>query len=114
MTVSSETSRKEFTGNGSTTSFDTNPVVFFESDNLTVYVVTTATGASTLLTENTDYTVTGGDGATGTVDLATGSAPYGAPSSSQTLVIVRDLDVVQESDFVNNDGSDSEVVEDSF
>lgn len=114
MTVSSETSRKTFTGNGSTTSFATSPMVFFDSDDLEVYVVTTATGAATLLTENTHYTVSGGDGSTGTVDTSAGSSPYGAPSASQTLVIVRNLDIVQETDFAQNDPSDAEVAEDAL
>lgn len=114
MTVSSTTNRKTFTGDGVTTSFGTSPVVFFASGDLDVYVVTTATGAATLLTENTHYTVTGGSGSTGTVSLAGGSAPYGAPSASQTLVIVRNLDITQETDFVNNEASDAEVAEDAI
>jgi hypothetical protein len=111
MTVSSETSRKTFTGDGVTTSFGTSPMVFFDDADLKVYVVTTATGASTLLTLTTDYTVSGGDGSTGTVSLA---GLYGAPSASQTLVIVRDVAITQGSDFVQNDASDAEVVEDAL
>lgn len=111
MTVSSELNRKQYAGNGVTTSFATSPVVFFDSSDLDVYVVTTATGAATLLTETTDYTVSGGDGSTGTV-ATTGL--YGAPSASQTLVIVRNVPLTQESDFVQNDASDAEVVEDAL
>ena len=114
MTVSSETSRKTFTGDAATTSFATSPMVFFNTSDLVVYVVTTATGASTTLTENTHYTVSGGDGSTGTVNLAGGSSPYGAPAATQTLVIVRDLPITQATDFVNNDGSDAEVQEDAL
>lgn len=111
MTVSSELNRKQYTGNGVTTSFATSPVVFFDSSDLDVYVVTTATGAATLLTETTDYTVSGGDGSTGTVSLA---GLYGAPSASQTLVIVRNVPLTQATDFVQNDASDAEVVEDAL
>lgn len=114
MTVSSTTNRKSFTGNGATTSFATSPMVFFDTSDLKVYVVTTATGAATLLTENTHYTVSGGDGSTGTVSLAGGSAPYGAPSAAQTLLIVRELPLTQAADFANNDASDAEVVEDAL
>lgn len=116
MTVASAntTSRKTYTGDAVTTSFATSPVIFFDTSDLDVYVVTTATGASTTLTENTHYTVTGGDGTTGTVNLAGGSSPYGAPSAAQTLVIVRDIPITQESDFANNDTSDAEVVEDAL
>ena len=111
MTVSSELNRKQYAGNGVTTSFATSPVVFFDSSDLDVYVVTTATGAATLLTETTDYTVSGGDGSTGTVSLA---GLYGAPSASQTLVIVRNVPLTQATDFVQNDASDAEVQEDAL
>lgn len=113
MTVANESSRKTFTGDAVTTSFATSPVVFFETSNLVVSVVTTATGAATTLTENTHYTVTGGDGSTGTVNLAGGSAPYGAPSAAQTLVIVRDLPLTQSADPDNGDSSDAEVIEEA-
>lgn len=114
MTVSSTTSRKAYTGDGLTTSFATSPVVFFDTSDLVVYVVTTATGASTTLTENTHYTVSGGSGSTGTVNLAGGSSPYGAPSAAQTLVIARQVPATQGSNFVNNDPNDAEVVEDAL
>lgn len=114
MTVSSTTNRKSFTGDAVTTSFGTSPVVFFNSSELVVQVVTTATGVATTLTENTHYTVTGGAGSTGTVSLAAGSSPYGAPSAAQTLVILRTLPLTQTDDFVNNDINDAEVVEDRF
>jgi len=111
MTVSSTTNRKTFAGNGVTTSFATSPLVFFDSGDLEVYVVTTATGSATLLVENSNYTVSGGAGSTGTVNLAAGASPYGAPSASQTLVIRRALPYVQDDDFVNNDINDAEVIE---
>jgi len=113
MTVASALNRKTFTGDAVTTSFATSPVVFFSSGDLDVYVVTTATGVATLLTENTHYTVTGGgtSPAVGTVSLAGGSAPYGAPAATQTLVIVRNIDILQAVDFVQNDASDAEVAE---
>ena len=111
MTVSTDLNRKQYAGNGVTTSFATSPVVFFDSTDLDVYVVTTATGAATLLTETTDYTVTGGAGSTGTVSTA---GLYGAPSASQTLVIVRNVPLTQAADFVQNDASDAEVVEDAL
>lgn len=114
MTVSSTQSRKTFAGNGVTTSFATTPIVFFDTADLTVYVTDDTTGVATTLVENTDYTVSGGSGAVGTVSLAGGSDPYGAPASGTTLVIVRELDIVQEVDFVNNESSDAEVMEDAL
>lgn len=114
MTVSSTTNRKSFTGDGVTTSFGTSPVVFFNSSELAVQVITTATGAATTLTENTNYTVSGGSGSTGTVNLAGGTSPNGAPTASQTLLIRRVLPLTQTDDFVNNDINDAEVTEDRF
>ena len=40
MTVSSTTNRKSFTGDAVTTSFGTSPMVFFDTSDLKVYVVT--------------------------------------------------------------------------
>src|SRR5574341_460307 len=98
MTVASTLNRKSFAGNGVTTSFGTSPLVFFVSGDLDVYVITTATGVVLkTLVENTDYTVSGGGtpAAVGTVNLSTGSSPYGAPAVGTTLLIVRTLDIVQ-------------------
>lgn len=114
MTVSSALSRKEYTGDAVTTSFSTSPVEFFETSNLTVYVVVTATGVAETLTENTHYTVSGGDGATGTVNLAGGTSPYGAPAATKTVVIQRTVPRTQQTDFVQNDGSDAEVFEEAL
>jgi len=114
MTVSSTTNRKTFSGNGVTTSFATSPVVFFDTSDLVLTVVTDSTGASETLVENTDYTVTGGAGTTGTVSLAGGSSPYGAPAVGTTLVIRRVLPLTQEDDFLNNDINDAEVMEDAL
>jgi hypothetical protein len=112
MTVSSVTNRKTFAGNSVTTSFATSPVVFFDTSDLVLTVVTDSTGASEVLVENTDYTVTGGAGTTGTVSLAGGSSPYGAPAAGTTLVIRRVLPLTQDDDFLNNDINDAEVLED--
>ena len=114
MTVASATARKSFTGDAVTTSFATGPMVFFADADLTVYVVVTATGVSETLVLDTDYTVSGGDGSTGTVDLSGGSSPYGAPAATQTVVIVRGVAITQSSDLINSDTSDAEVVEDAL
>jgi hypothetical protein len=108
MTVSSELNRKEYAGNGVTVAFATSPVVFFDEADLEVYVVVDATGVATLKTISTHYTVSGGDGAVGTVTMLT------APATGETLVIVRNLSLVQEVDLVNNDSSDAEVIEDAL
>jgi hypothetical protein len=108
MTVSSTSNRKTFTGDGVTVAFGTSPVVFFEEGDLTVYKVVTATGVATLQTITTDYAVTGGSGSTGTVTAVV------APAVGETYVIVRELDLTQEVDFVNNEATDAEVAEDAL
>lgn len=113
MSVTSTTNRKSYAGDAVTTSFATNPVVFFDSSDLAVSVVSAA-GVETALTENTHYTVTGGNGSTGTVNLAGGSAPYGAPAVGVTLLILRQLPLTQPVDLVQNDGSDAEVQERAY
>lgn len=105
MTISSELNRKEYAGNGVTTAFATSPVVFYEDSDLEVYDVVDATGVATLKTLTTHYTVSGGEGAVGTVTMLS------APATGHTLVIVRTLPLTQEVDFLQNDGSDAEVAE---
>jgi hypothetical protein len=111
MTVSSATNRKTFTGDNVTTSFATSPMVFFTTAELLVYVTDNTTGVPTLLTLNTHYSASGGDGAVGTVSTAGGSSPHGALLSGTTLVILRVIPITQPVDFVNGDNSDAEVAE---
>lgn len=114
MTVSSSLNRKEYAGDDVTTSFGTSPVVFFATSDLQVYVVNDVTEIATLLTEGVKYTVSGGAGATGTVNLAGGSAPHGALLTGTTLLILRVVPLTQGVDLVNNDISDAEVIEDAL
>ena len=111
MTVASTQNRKTYAGDDATTSFATSPVVFYATSDLLVYITNDTTGVATLKTEATHYTVSGGDGTTGTVSLAGGSSPHGALLSGTTLLIVRELPLTQGADFVNNDASDAEVAE---
>jgi len=61
---------------------------FFDDDDLNVYV------DGTLKTLTTDYTVTGGDGSTGTVTISVTGA-----SGGSTVVITRDIDLERTTDF---------------
>lgn len=114
MTVASETARKNYDGDGTTSAFSTNPVIFYDTDTINVQVVTTATGGAVTLVENTDYTISGGAGAVGTVDMSAGSSPYGAPSALEYVVLIRDEPYLQADDFVNNSVSDAEVAESRY
>lgn len=116
MTVSSESSIKTYAGNGVTTSFDTSPVVFFSSDDITVYITNNDTDASVALVENTDYELVAGwePGSAATIDMTLGGDPYGAPATGTTVVIVRALELVQEFDPDNGDSSDADALEQQF
>ena len=71
MTIANETQRTSYTGTGVTTAL---PVgfKFYASSELVVTKRVTASGAETVLSTSL-YSVTGGDGATGTVTPVSGS-----------------------------------------
>ncbi len=96
MTVSATSSRIAHSGNGATTAFAV-PFAFYAASDLTVTERIVATGAETTKTLNTDYTVSGGAGATGTVTATT------APPASVQWIIRRQLPITQEIDYTPND-----------
>ena len=99
MTISSTTNTVSYTGNGSTTAFAV-PYVFFgtgTTSEVQVVEVVIATGAETVKSNGSDYTVAGGSGTTGTVTAAT------APASTVKWVINRATTQTQETDYVEND-----------
>jgi len=73
------------------------PFEFFEDDDLTVYVDGVAK------TEGTDFDITGGDGATGTITFVTAVPPdeqqVTGASGGSTVVIVRDIPIERTTDF---------------
>ena len=104
MTVSSSTNRVSYAGNGSTTVF---PYTYkiFDEDDLTV-ILRAANGTETIETITSDYTVSGvGDAGGGNVTMLT------APATGETLVILREQDLVQELDIVENDPFPAESLE---
>lgn len=107
MTISTTTNRVSYAGDDSTTAFAV-PYAFFDNTDLTVTLVNATTGAETVQTITTEYTVSGGAGSTGTVTMVT------APATGQNLVITRDVPYTQGSDLINNDTQDAEVVEDAL
>ena len=98
MSVSNTATRTPYTGNGSTTSFAT--VFQFQgagtTSELTVVKRIIATGVESTLTYTTDYTVTGGNGETGTVIAAT------APANTVEWHIIRNTTQSQTADYVEN------------
>jgi len=110
MTISTTTNTVSYTGNGSTTAFAI-PYVFFgtaTSAEIQVVQVTTATGAESIKTNGTDFTVSGGSGATGTVTASV------APATTVKWVINRVTTQTQETDYVENDAFPAESHEDAL
>ena len=108
MTISTTLDRISYAGNGSTTPFSF-PYLFFADADLTVILVVDSTGVETIKTITSHYTITGaGDQSGGTVTMAT------PPASGETLVILRDADITQGLDLVENDPFPSDLIEQQF
>ena len=110
MTVSSATNKVSYSGNGSTTVFAYAFPITTDAD-LKVYIRVTATGAETLKTLTTHYTVSGaGTASGGNVTFTTGNTP----ASGSTVVIIRDVPATQSLDLVENDSFSAESLEGSL
>ena len=96
MTVASSVARVSYSGNGSTVAFSV-PFYFLEDAHLRV-IIRAADGSETVQTITTDYTVAGaGNPSGGTVTMNT------APTSSEDLVILRNVPLTQITDYQAND-----------
>ena len=96
MTISTTDSRISYNGNDVTTVFSF-PYRFLNQGHLVVVSIDSL-GAETVKTLTTHYTVSGaGDPAGGSVTMLT------APATGTRLVIYRDTDVTQETDYVSGD-----------
>ena len=106
-TVSSETTRVKYTGNGITTVY-AYPFKIFEDDDLLAVKALTSTGAETTLILNTDYTVSGaGVTGGGNLILTAGSVV----PSGYTLTILRNIELTQETDYVDGQAFSAESLE---
>jgi hypothetical protein len=104
MTVSSSTNKVSYAGNSSTTVF-AYTFKIFDEDDLTV-IIRAANGTETTKTITTHYTVSGvGSAGGGNVTMLT------APATGETLVIIREQDLIQELDIVPNDPFPADSVE---
>ena len=101
MTVSTETNRQTHAGNGATIVF---AVPFRFLDNAHVAVThRDAAGAETAWAEGTQYTLVGaGEAAGGTLTVITAPTDY-TPAADESLTVVRDVPLTQETDYVEND-----------
>ena len=108
MTISSTTNRVSYAGNSSTTVFSF-PYYFLADADLVVIDVLDSDGTETVKTLTTHYTVSGeGEPAGGSVTM------LAAPATGHTLVIYRDVAIVQPLDLVANDPSPAESTEEAF
>jgi hypothetical protein len=96
MTVSTTTNKIRYSGTGSQYIFPYTFKIFADAD-LEV-ILTSAAGVDTTKTLTTHYTVSGaGSGSGGNVTMIT------APASGEYLTVKRNLDILQETDYVEND-----------
>ena len=93
MTLTATTNKVAYSGDGSTTSF---PVTFIYWEDTTVKVILSnnTTGVETVWTAGTQYNLTGGDGAVGTLAIDTSPTDY-TPASGETLTIKSNHPVTQ-------------------
>ncbi len=85
-----------YQGDGASTAFPI-PFPFYGNDELSVIETVTATGVETTKALNSDYSVVGGNGSTGTVTASV------APSAAVKWSIKRNTDLTQETDYTPND-----------
>tara|TARA_R100001591_G_scaffold20692_1_gene29435 strand:- start:204 stop:2120 length:1917 start_codon:yes stop_codon:yes gene_type:complete len=98
MTISSTTVKNSYSGDGSTTAFSYTFKIFANSD-LQV-IIRSSTGAETVKTITTHYTVSGaGDANGGSVTFTSGNIP----ASGETVVIRRAVPQTQSIDYIAND-----------
>lgn len=107
MTVSTSTSRIEYTGNSSTTVF-AYPFRILDDDHIKVILVSSA-GAETVQTKTTHYTVSGvGDSGGGNIIMVT------APATGTSLVLQRDMPFTQQTDYQSGDPFPAQTHEDAL
>jgi len=105
MTLTTTTQKLIYTGNGSLTEFAYTWLINTNTD-LKVYLRTIATGAETLQTLTTHYSVSGvGSAGGGNVTFVS------APADTLQIVIVRAVPLTQDTDYVSNDSFPAETHE---
>lgn len=118
MTVSSTTRSKSFSCNGSTYEFDFPFKIFAEGD-IRVFV-RDSSGVETELVYTTNFEVSNAagnyesGGTVTTVTYASGARATYAYPSGNTLIIMRDLDRTQSTDYVNNTKINMDTLEDDL
>ena len=98
MTISSTTVKNSYSGDGSTTTFAYTFKIFQDSD--IQVIIRSSDGTETIKTITTHYTVTGaGVASGGSVIFTSGNIP----TSTQTVVLRRNIPQTQSIDYIAND-----------
>ena len=97
MTLSTTTVKNSYSGNGSTSAF--NYTFGINSTTELKVIIRSSTGTETTKTITTHYTIADAGAAGGTVTFTSGNIP----TSDDTVVLIRDTDLTQETDYVAND-----------
>jgi len=98
-TVSSETAKVSYTCNGVLATY-AYTFKIFEDDDLLAIKTLTATGTETTLVLNTDYTVTGAGNTNGGNVILTAASKC---ASGYSLTLLRNMDITQETDYVDGE-----------
>lgn len=108
MAFNTTDNRRLYSGNGVTTSFSA-PFLFYENSDIQVYLIDKTTGAETVQSEGTNYSVSGkGLIAGGTVTFVT------APPSTSNVLIIRTVPMVQNMDLKEGDRFPPDTIERAF
>lgn len=108
MTLTTETVKVQYNGDGSTISF---PITFpFWDDDDLLVKLTDANGSDETWVRGAQYTITGGDGSSGTLTVITTPTDY-TPALNEVLTILSDLDTVQDLSLPTGGEFPSENVE---
>lgn len=108
MSISSQTTRYSYSGNGSTTVF-AYPSRFLSSSDLKVIYRNTTTLVETLKTITTHYSVTGaGESNGGSITVVT------APTTSEEIIIYLDPARTQSVDLVENEKTPADTLENAY
>jgi hypothetical protein len=97
MTISSTNTKNSYSGDGSTVAFSYTFKIL-DDDDITVILRTNATGAETVQTKTTHYSVSGvGNAGGGTITFVS------APATTVTVVLLRNVPLTQTTDYTPND-----------
>ena len=110
MTISTTITKNSYVGDASTTEF-TYAFKISDEDHIQVIIKVTATGAETVKTKTTHYTVAGvGNSGGGTITFTTGNIP----ASTDTVILRRVTTKTQGMDLIENDPLSANTLEDAI